>query len=246
MTVYFVSDMHLGGLNDALPRVCRFVDRIPSPSTLYFLGDTFDFAIGHAILTDQKLESFWTSIQQATARGVRCIFLMGNHDPDLGPWVERSGAERSTSGVILCDQIRVWIGHGDVEVTASTYKRTLCALTHRPWVLKMARAIPFKLMMLWLKGYQRCRRFNSAPIQLSSRINQFFNDRLFDAADVVILGHFHHPFYGIQHVNQRERRLLVLGDWRCYGNCVRYCQGKFEFLEEKSPDSWIARSPCEL
>lgn len=239
---YFVSDLHLGDAEEVIGRVLAFLDERREGDTVWFLGDSLDFSIGHRVLWTQGLKSFWAGVQKTTARGVRCIFLSGNHDPDLDPFIDSSGAERGHAGLIDCDGLKVWIAHGDVEASPSWFKRQICALTHRDLVLQAARAIPLPITLRALKLYQKLRHQRSAFASLPKSVWTLFQREVQSGANAVILGHFHHPFCGRMGEGKVPAHLFVLGDWRCYSNYLRLSKGRFGFFEAQSPGCWKQRA----
>jgi len=119
--ICFASDIHLGGGDPAEARAVerRFVawlDRVGSRAgTVVLAGDVFDFWFEYGRVVPQGFVRTLGKLAGLTDRGVRVIFLTGNHDMWVNGYLEREcGVEVYTSPqVLLLGGQRVFVAHGD-------------------------------------------------------------------------------------------------------------------------------------
>lgn len=118
---YFASDVHLGsGGREESRRVERlflaWLDRVALDAEAIFLcGDIFDFWFEYKRVVPKGYVRTLAKIAELTDRGVRVVFMAGNHDMWIGDYLsEECGAELYTSPerFVLGDTV-VHVAHGD-------------------------------------------------------------------------------------------------------------------------------------
>ncbi len=118
---YFVSDTHLGGgsPSDARATEQRFVEWLRSISAdvdgLFLCGDIFDFWFEYQYVIPKGFVRVLSEIAALTDRGVKVVFMAGNHDMWLGNYLSAEcGVEIYTAPKVFnIAGRRVHVAHGD-------------------------------------------------------------------------------------------------------------------------------------
>ncbi len=118
---YFVSDVHLGNSVFGDPRIVerRFVawlKSIESDATALFLcGDIFDFWYEYQYVVPKGFVRVLGQLSRMTDRGVRVVFMAGNHDMWIGNYLSvECGFELYTAPRVFDIAGRkVHLAHGD-------------------------------------------------------------------------------------------------------------------------------------
>ncbi len=118
---YFASDIHLGsGGREESRRVERlfleWLDRVSEDAEAIFLcGDIFDFWFEYKRVVPKGYVRVLAKIAELTDRGVRVVFIAGNHDMWIGDYLkEECGMELYTAPerFVLGGSV-VHVAHGD-------------------------------------------------------------------------------------------------------------------------------------
>lgn len=119
--VYFVSDIHLGAGDRAEVasverRFFAWLDSVADDAEAIFLcGDVFDFWFEYSHLVPKGFVRTLGKIAELTDRGVRVVYVAGNHDMWMGGYLaDECGVEIYLKPAIfeLCGK-RVHVAHGD-------------------------------------------------------------------------------------------------------------------------------------
>ncbi len=121
---YFVSDMHLGaggGKNIVEARAVerRFISWLrevgEDAQGIFLCGDVFDFWFEYQCVVPKGFTRVLCELASLTDRGVRVVFMAGNHDMWIGNYLsEECGMELYTSPrVFSLNGKRVHVAHGD-------------------------------------------------------------------------------------------------------------------------------------
>lgn len=118
---YFVSDIHLGGgsAEESKTTEKQFVEWLDSvgdnAKAIFICGDMFDFWFEYKRVVPKGFVRSLGRIASLTDRGVRVVFMAGNHDQWLRNYLaEECGMEIYTSPHIFdIEGKRVYIAHGD-------------------------------------------------------------------------------------------------------------------------------------
>lgn len=119
--IYFASDIHLGGGDEAFARENerRFVawlDRVGRDAgAIVLAGDVFDFWLEYRRVVPKGFVRTLGKLAQLTDRGVRVLFFTGNHDMWVTDYLAREcGVEIYTAPRLLTfGGQRVFVAHGD-------------------------------------------------------------------------------------------------------------------------------------
>lgn len=86
MSVYFLSDLHLGApyfpdTKEAERRVVAFLDFIKKDAeTIYLLGDVLDYWYEYRYVVPRGFVRFFGKLAELADMGIRIVWLIGNHD----------------------------------------------------------------------------------------------------------------------------------------------------------------------
>ncbi len=224
--IYFASDVHLGGGTKQQQRATerRFVEwleQISADATAIFLcGDIFDFWFEYKRVIPKGFVRTLGKIAQLTDRGVRVVFMSGNHDMWLRDYfVEECGMEIYTAPTTFClEGKRVHIAHGDnlnikknLSLKAmnsffrSSVARTLFrVLIHPDLALKFGQ---------WWSGASR-KKHNVEDPAIRFRPVEYLREYALEhyahhADEVYIFGHLHCA----QSFEYEQPQIFFMNDW---------------------------------
>lgn len=86
MSVYFLSDLHLGApyfpdSKEAEKRVVAFLDSIKHDAeAIYLLGDVLDYWFEYRYVVPRGFVRFFGKLAELADSGVRIVWMIGNHD----------------------------------------------------------------------------------------------------------------------------------------------------------------------
>ena len=235
--VTFLSDVHLGAhappVEAAKERdLIALLDRLEAGSTLYLLGDVFDFWFDYAE-PPRKHGPVLRALQRARSRAVAIAFMGGNHDywvrAGRGPgWLERELGVRVLEDPHLArhDDLAFLLTHGDALGGARGGYRAVRAVLRNPVAIFAFRLLPPGAGHWLADRTSAASRGSHSDAALAAH-----RDRLRAAAvrelaraDVhaVVAGHVHVP-----ELSQHPGGLyLNLGDWTVHRTFGRLTDGR--------------------
>lgn len=86
MSVYFLSDLHLGApyfpdSREAEKRVVAFLDHIKGDAeAIYLLGDVLDYWYEYRYVVPRGFVRFFGKLAELADSGIRIVWMIGNHD----------------------------------------------------------------------------------------------------------------------------------------------------------------------
>ena len=231
MAIYFLADIHLAEHRPAI--TAAFLDTLAAiagdAEAVYILGDLYDYWLG-----DDLASPFHQRIAAVLA-ALPCpvYYQHGNRDFLLG-----AAYARTAHLHLLPERYRLQLGdtpvlleHGDLLCTDDRgYQRLRRVLRCRPlqWLYyRLPRALRRRLAeKLRQQSQARTRRKASAitdthPAAIRTALEN-------TAATVLIHGHTHRP--AVHHLDDGNT-VYVLGDWRPYGEILRYADGTFTLAD---------------
>ncbi len=230
--VYFLSDVHLGAGPPELDRakerdLVAFLDGLQSGTTLYLLGDVFDFWFDFGGPPPTRYAALLEALGRAVSRGVRISFMGGNHDywarRGQGPgWLEREiGIEVLEDPHTVEHQgLRLLLSHGDALGGATGRYRAIRAVLHHPAAIRLFGLLPSRLgyaIADRTSGLSRDRHDDALTREHAHRLRAAATRLLAVAnVDAVVAGHVHIP----ERLETDHGLYLNLGDWiehRTYG-----------------------------
>ncbi len=228
---YFASDVHLGaGTPQERRRTERkfvaWLNRVGEDAEAIFLcGDIFDFWFEYRRVIPKGFTRTFGALSQLTDRGVRVVFMAGNHDLWLGSYLsEECGLELYTSPRIFeLGGRRVYVAHGDnLNVERGDWK---LRLMNRIFRSKSAYSLfstfvhPDAALSFGLAWSNHSRRQHDdcealPPVEnraVKALVEHSIAQQSQTPCDLYIYGHLHIPF------EYRDERvhILFMNDWDC-------------------------------
>jgi len=210
MKAVMVSDAHLEGLQD--PRQAAFVSWLGGLDcdVLYLLGDVFHHWWGYdgVVLTDYV--PVCAALLEVAGRGIRVVFVPGNHDFAAGAFFERVLGAR-VRGALACELggRRFYVAHGDEADDSLGYRVTRWALRGGAFAVLMRALGPARgyALLRWLAGASR--QHVGSATRLGAAQRRWAEARWAEGATCVVLGHSHL----LGRLEQGGHVLVHLGDW---------------------------------
>lgn len=130
---YFVSDIHLGAGDERFARETerRFVAWLDYVATdaeaIFLVGDLFDYWFEYRRVVPKGFVRTLGKLAELTDRGVRVVFISGNHDRWVGDYLAREcGVEVYTTAQIFeLYGRKVFVAHGHDLKTERRFPRRL-------------------------------------------------------------------------------------------------------------------------
>lgn len=239
----FVSDCHVSPeAPGPTRRFLGFCAALAAParplgpvSTLFLLGDLFDYWIGPAHPFRPDHHEVLAALRGVVQAGIEVRFLHGNRDFLAGPELALA-----TGAVVVGDQEvldlegrRVLLFHGDVLCTHDTRYLAWRRLVRAAPVRDLARALPEPVIARIARGVRGAsRRIGATPTAAAARalvpeaaVRLFRRARL----DAAVCGHAHLPGRLDLRIDGAVRPLYILGDWDGPATYLEYVNREFAF-----------------
>jgi len=217
--VFFLADSHfrdreLPGEAARRDRFTRFTQRIPENSTLFLLGDIFDFYFEYAFVVPKDFFDIFQALGSCSSRGVDIHFLGGNHDFWVGGFVSDSlGVSLHQDDFLIESQgRRIRCAHGDMSVPDDYAYRALRWFLRNQTVTRATKILHPDLMSLiarHVSGHSK-NKPRYAQEDIANRIAGFATNHCYKwGNDGFIMGHVHHPLHRVL----EGRDFIIVGDW---------------------------------
>lgn len=216
--IYFISDVHLGvpdgrrNPSDHQDALISFLRQIESDSSLYIVGDLFDFWFEYRSSVPTTGARVIFELYGLVQRGVEVSILPGNHDIWLGSYLSDEVGLRILENPheIELQGKKCYISHGD-EYTRDLKFRVSRAILKSPLCIRLFGLLHPDLGIVLGRLTSHA---SDAKAELSPRNDRRIYERTADrliksGVDIVVCGHFHK---GIE-LDIWEGRLVVLGNW---------------------------------
>jgi UDP-2,3-diacylglucosamine hydrolase len=216
---YFISDAHLGTDPARLEaareqRLHRFLACLPGKAdTLYVVGDLFDFWFEYRTAIPRRYFGTLAALERLREAGVRIVYLAGNHDFWLGPFLRDELGIETREGALELELQgrRIWVHHGDWLIGGDLGYKVLKRVIRNPvsiglyGLLHPDLGIPLAHWASRLSRHSRAGR----PLDADRLHREIAAPRFAAGFDAVLIGHFHHAH---EH-RENGRDFFVLGDW---------------------------------
>jgi len=220
MRKIFIADAHLQRETDGNYRLLmEFLAGLRgNTSTLYILGDLFEFWIGYRAVPFTHYLPLLEELRRLAAAGVEIVYFEGNHDFHMGPFFTETLGARVNRGPAIVDLggKRAYLCHGDQINTRDYGYRLLRMILHNPLAGVVVRMVPPPVVSAIARLMGRSSKRNHGRRELTwdyaAIVREFAAARFREGCDVVITGHFHLPLLEKQE-NGTGGTLLSLGDW---------------------------------
>lgn len=227
---YFFSDVHFQtGDSVGQKAFLNCLKTLPkNTKKIYFVGDLFDFWIGHKQLPT-AYQILRNRLAEFIAQGIEIHVLTGNHDPAPMAQLNDTGILVHTQPqAITVGHLKVWIEHGDLIDPSSALRRYICRLARRPFVHRLCRLVPESLAWRFARYYTSQPHQYDMPLHPDLK-NGWFRQKYHQGYDAVIIGHYHRALNTRLLNVDRSHQLIGLGDWLAQLTYARY-DGRLELL----------------
>ena len=238
MTIAFISDLHLSADRpSSISMFCDFMEKSGSLlSTLYILGDLFDYWIGDDGTEALGFGRVEQALKQTTDSGTEIFFIAGNRDFLVGEdFSRRTGIQILPDKTILeLYGQRVMIAHGDqfcIDDTA--YMQARAHFLNPAWQEAVLKTPIEDRIQEAMKMRSESESSKSSKSEEIMDVNQEEIIRTFkeNDLDLLIHGHTHRPYVHKLEIDGKECRRYVLGEWRSKRSVIYANQGKY-FLKK--------------
>ena len=214
--VVVVSDIHLTEVHDSRGQMLSdLINRLDPDQVEYFvlLGDIFDFCFGASTYFKQKFKPIGDELTQLARKGVRVVFLQGNHEFSLDElaWEGVDFVLSRDYQLKLADDLSISFTHGD-RLGAPWHYKLYLAITRSYWFRCAGLLCPQSLLdKLCLKisiGSREKSSRSKIPHKTILKNMEQWLSKL--GTEHGIVGHFHIPYQANQ---PKKGKLLGLCSW---------------------------------
>lgn len=229
----FISDLHLSARYPARNDLFfRFLEaRAGTYSTLWLLGDFFDFWIGPAHLRQGEHREVLLRLRALVDSGVGVRFIWGNRDFQAGRELSRAtGVEvRGESAEETFGAHRTLLIHGDSFCTKDTGHQVFRAVSRNRVVKALYRALPDAVS---LGLARRIRARSEAGVARKAPAKMTFAEEAIRGAfargvDTIVCGHCHEAREEEFDLGGRRGKLYTLGAWEETARYLEFSEGEF-------------------
>lgn len=217
--IRFLADTHfrsreVSGESERRDRFIRFLDGLPSGSTLVLLGDIFDFYFEYRSVVCKRFVDLFSALSACGRRGVSLHYLGGNHDYWVGDFFSKDlGMTIHQGEFLLTSQGRkIVCAHGDLVMPRDAGYKILKTIIRNRFVIGASKWIHPDIMDAIARGVATSsRRLSKTPQEnRAKRIADLAHRRFFSRGnDAFVMGHVHYPL----HDARDGRDFVLLGDW---------------------------------
>lgn len=225
MKAYFLSDLHLGApyftdSREAECRVVSFLDSIKDDAdAIYLLGDILDYWYEYRYVVPRGFVRFFGKLAELSDRGVRIVWLIGNHDIWIFDYLPTELGITVIDGVLTEQIDGKWflMTHGDGIGKLKPSFRFLRKLFRSRLCQKAFSAIHPRWTVPFAYNWSRHSRKVDGPDppdaeRLINNIKTFSMEYLqqHPEIDYFIFGHLH---LLIEEKLSERSSMIVLGEW---------------------------------
>lgn len=240
--VYFLSDCHLPlivkpGQESWTPKAVHFLREIaPRASTLFLVGDLFDFWFEWRHSVPRGVFSVLSSLHELVRHGCKVFFLAGNHDGHPGSFLaDEVGLEISRGSIDAeIDSKQFHIIHGDGIALQDRGYRTLRTLVRLPITEAVYRLVHPDLGVWFASRVSDASRYHVSYKDAygPEPYREYAARKLDSGYNYVVMGHRHVAEW-IEHPNGGY---LAVGDWIRKGSYGVFEDGelRLEYFRDES------------
>ena len=219
-SVYFISDVHLGvdtqwtSQQREQALISWFNSVKKDASTIYIVGDLFDYWYEYNSVVPKGYFELFATMKAIVDRGVKLIYLPGNHDLwHFGYLSTHIGIDVISGPIIEShDNHRFYITHGDgIGKGDIGYKFIKAILSNRLCQRLFGALHPTLGLPLMKYMSNKSRDSHSAEADSTAHHHDFCKSILANQADIdfFVMGHLHHP----EITDLGTTQYVNLGDW---------------------------------
>ncbi len=244
---YFASDVHLGAGTREQQRATeeRFVEWLEEVShdaeAIFLCGDIFDFWFEYQRVVPKGFVRTLAKIAEFTHRGIRVVFMAGNHDMWIRDYFEQEcGVEIYTTPTTFpLGAKRVHVAHGDnlnvkgdikLKIMNGIFRSSVVRALFS-WLIHPDLALAFGH---WWSGASRKKHTNQTQEDIDRSVGFLreyaLNHYTTHHDDLYIFGHLHHK----ADFTEEQPQIIFMNDWSrsphyiaiSEDGCVKLCQAK--------------------
>jgi len=244
MLAYFVSDIHLRSMQEVNARLfTRFLKSLSQKegvTSLFLVGDIFDFWISDHTYYIRKFEPIVREIERIASEGIDVHYFEGNHDLYLHKyWMNRLGVKvYEDYHVFDLGDLRVRVEHGDLIDRSDKGYRFLRKLLRTNAMRFVAENVPENIISkIGEQASQASRLYTStykvkAPEQMLQKIHHHAHEKVKETEfDILVTGHVHikDDYEFLWH--DKTVRSINLGSWLTEPCAFRITEKSQEFIK---------------
>ena len=226
----YISDVHLkepGDQRALLLLDCLSRLQAQDLEVVVLGGDIFDFCFGASSYFRQKFLPFQQVLEGLVDRGVRVLFLQGNHEfslQELG-WKGVEFVTRHHATITLSCGTTFAVSHGDSFLADWSYRAYLALTRSRPWKWG-AKLVPAQALDEFALKCSGVSRDRGEYRDLNFETVVATANAWLDGTDAEhgLFGHFHFPFYCDRKVG--TGKLVSVESWQ-RPNLLLFHEGGF-------------------
>ncbi len=194
MKIIFLADAHLKGGGDAdETELLKFLDTLNGVEYLVIMGDLFDFWIGRNKIARARHRAVLQALKGVRERGVRIIYVEGNHDFAMGGFFTKELGVRLVEGEAICtlDNRKFYLSHGDMVEMTDGYRRWRGFL-RSPLFTFLTMVLPSSLVWsIAARLSERSRSYDTKGAGLDKGLMNFADKKIAEGAEIVVMAHSH-------------------------------------------------------
>jgi UDP-2,3-diacylglucosamine hydrolase len=218
--IALLGDAHLREGDPEVLAFTAFLDALPKDIALLgIVGDLFSVWVGRREMTRPHHERVLAALRRAAARGVRLLYVEGNHDFFLRSLYAPDPFEAfdETAIDLRVGRTRVHLAHGDLVNRHDRQYRAWRAVSKSRPGFALFNLIPRRRRIALVDRLERSMAGTNLAFKAGFPMAEALADarpRFRDGCDTVVFGHFHEERRIA--VEEKERRgiVYVLPAWR--------------------------------
>src|SRR3990172_87657 len=234
-TIYFISDVHLGGHDKEIEeviirRLIAFLKSITGKADyLYIVGDLYDFWFEYYKSIPKVNLKVLAGLNEVIEAGTKVGYFTGNHDvwhdsyfeEELGLQIYHAPLE------IYHNQLKLFIAHGDGLAKGEWKIRFIKRVLNNPLNIFLYKILHPDLGIMLASRFSNGRAAPK-PNPFHEQYKQLAREKLRQGFDAVVLGHTHMPVF---EEYDKNKFYINLGDWVEHFTYLKLTNKKFEFLK---------------
>jgi len=244
----FISDIHLGTAGCKADYLLDFLKQTESDN-LYLVGDIVDgWRLRRSWYWPQSHNDVVQKILRKARKGTRVVFIPGNHDAFVRPYVEHDFGDIQVHDEIVhetADGKKLLVIHGDEFDVVVKYAKWLAVLGDGAYGV----ALKINDYFNWIRarfgyGYWSLSAYLKFKVKNAVQFIADFETALAEVArkrdiDGIVCGHIHHPeirdIDGVLYCND--------GDWvESCSALVEHMDGRLEIIYWMGPPSYVTKN----